>query len=89
MTFLDIQLRRSSPYHPQTNGHAERTNQTLKQVFRALMLERPGSKMSDILVLAEIAINSAPIANTKYLPFFLNYSYHPIFWWDLPESEKP
>jgi hypothetical protein len=89
MKFLDVHLRRSSPYHPQTNGQAERTNQTLKQVFRTLLLERPESRWTDLLVLAEIAINSAPIANTEYSPFYLNYGYHPTFWWDLPENAEP
>jgi hypothetical protein len=89
MKFLDVQLRRSSPYHPQTNGQAERTNQTLKQVFRTLLLEKPDSRWVDLLVLAEISINSAPIANMEYSPFYLNYGYHPTFWWDLPETEEP
>jgi hypothetical protein len=86
MTFLDIRLRRSSPYHPQTNGQAERTNGTLKQVLRALLLERPWENWLDLIGLAEIAINSAPIANTEYSPFYLNCGYHPAFWWDLPEG---
>ena len=89
MKLLDVNLMRSSPYHPQTNGQAERTNQTLKQVFRTLLMERPESRWTDLLVLAEIAINSAPIANTKYSPFYLNYVYHPTFWWDLPENDEP
>ena len=48
MTFLDIRLRRSSPYHHQTNGQAERTNGTLKQVLRALLLERPWENWLDL-----------------------------------------
>ena len=39
-------------------------------------------------MLAEIAINVAPIANTEYSPFYLNFGYHPVFWWDLPDRQE-
>ena len=39
------------------------------------------------LVLVEIAINSAPIVNTEYSTYYLNYGYHPIFLWDYPDLE--
>ena len=40
-------------------------------------------------MLAEIAINGAPIANTEYSPFYLNFGHHPVFWWDLPDRHEP
>ena len=40
-------------------------------------------------MLAEIAINGAPISNTEYSPFYLNFGYHPVFWWDLPDRHEP
>ena len=40
-------------------------------------------------MLAEIAINGAPIVNTEYSPFFLNFGYHPVFWLDLPDRQEP
>ena len=42
-----------------------------------------------MIVLAEIAINGAPIANAEYSPFYLNFGYHPVFWWDLPDRQEP
>ena len=41
------------------------------------------------MVLAKIAINIATIENTEYSPFYLNFGYHPTFWWNLPEKEEP
>ena len=40
-------------------------------------------------MLAEIAINRSPIANTEYSPFYLNVGYHQVFWWDLPDRQEP
>jgi len=87
MYFLDIDARRSSPYQRQANGQAERTNQTLKQVLRTLLLAQEETRWPELIVLAEIAINGAPIANTEYSPFYLNFGYHPVFWWDLPDRQ--
>ena len=37
----DIKMRKSSPFHPQTNGQAVRTNQTMKQSLRLINAARP------------------------------------------------
>ena len=40
-------------------------------------------------MLAEIAIKEAPIANTEYSPFYLNFGYYPVFWLDFPDMQEP
>ena len=37
---LGIEKRRSSPYHPEGNGQADRTVQTFKQCMRCMLEER-------------------------------------------------
>ena len=69
---LDIKVRHTSAFHPQANGQAERSNQTMKALLRitALHDEEP---------MAEMAMNSAPIAHTEFSPFYLNCGYEPVF----------
>ena len=75
-------MRSSSAFRPQTNGQAERANQTMKQVFRTLIAQ--GRLWYDMLDSVEIAMNSAPVAWTDYSPYYLTYGYHPTFLHDLP-----
>ena len=82
---FDIKMRLTSPFHPQANGQAERTNQTMKQALRTLQATRPNENWLHLLTLVEIAINNAPIATTEYSNFYLNYGFHPVFHFDLPD----
>ena len=54
---LDIRHHHTTAYHPQANGLAERTNQTMKQLLRIAHLK--GSAWYDVLPLCEMAINNA------------------------------
>ncbi len=84
---LNIRLRPSSSYHPQTNGQTERLNQTLKQLLRASEYEdRPWIDMLDVV---EIAINNAPLVTTDFSPYFLNYGFHPTLYTDVPQFKGP
>ena len=78
---LHIKHRISSAYHPQSNGQAERTVQTTKQLLRivTLLSQQDESDLHwlDALPAVEMAINNAPIASTPYSPYFLNYGFHP------------
>ena len=58
-------------------------------MLRTLLLAQEETRWLKLIVLAEIAINGAPIANTEYSPCCLNFWYHPVFWWDLPDRQEP
>ena len=86
---LDIKRRLSTPFHPSTNGQAERTNQTMKQVLRILAASRLTTDWKALLALVEIQINHAPIGTTELSPFYLNYGFHPVFQLDVLAVSKP
>ena len=71
---LDIKHKMTAAYWPQANGQAERTNQTVKQLLRFAHDE--GLHWFDALDSVEMTINNAPIAQTSYSPYFLNYGFH-------------
>jgi hypothetical protein len=75
MRHLSISARTTSGFHPQANGQAERTNQTLRQYLRVCAKET--ADWPAALNTAEMAINNAPVEGTKYSPFLLNLGYHP------------
>ena len=84
-----------SPFHAQANSAAERTNQTMKQALRTVVLAKQqqpnvGSTLNwvRLLDMVEIAINNAPIANTELSPFYLNLGHHPNFWFDVPNFDE-
>ena len=65
---LHIKHRISSTYHPQSNGQAERTVQTTKQLLRIVTLisqqDESDIRWLDALPAVSMAINNAPIAST-------------------------
>jgi len=75
-TALDMRLHFTSGYHPEANGQAEWTNQTLEQYLR-VYCNYQQDNWSELLPLAEFAYNNAPSATTSVSPFFANKGYHP------------
>jgi len=75
-TALDMRLYFTSGYHPEANGQAERTNQTLEQYLR-VYCNYQQDNWSELLPLAEFAYNNAPSATTGVSLFFTNKGYHP------------
>jgi len=75
-TALDMRLYFTSGYHPEANGQAERTNQTLEQ-YLYIYCNYQQDNWSELLPLAEFMYNNAPSATTGVSPFFANKGYYP------------
>jgi hypothetical protein len=73
---LGIRTKLSTPYHPQTDGQTERTNQELEQYLRIFVNHRQ-SDWADWLPMAEFAYNNKIHSSTKQTPFFLDTGIHP------------
>jgi len=70
-----MRLHFTSGYHPEANGQAEQTNQTLEQYLR-IYCNYQQDNWLELLPLAEFAYNNAPSATTGVSPFFTNKGYH-------------
>ncbi|GBG83168.1 hypothetical protein CBR_g36784 [Chara braunii] len=69
------QLRFSSSYHPQTDGHTEIMNRTLGDILRKIV--RDDQQWDLHLAHAEIAYNHAVSPATGMLPYYCDLGYHP------------
>ena len=87
LSLLKISCNLSSSYHPQTDGQAERTNQTLEQYLRCFISYQQDD-WADILHFAEFAYNNSVHSSTKVTPFFAYTGHHPR-WNFLELSEVP
>jgi len=70
-----MRLHFTSGYHPEANGQAEQTNQTLEQYLH-VYYNYQQDNWSELLPLAEFAYNNAPSATTGVSLFFANKGYH-------------
>lgn len=75
-TALSMKLHFTSGHHPEANGQAERTNQTLEQYLR-FYCNYQQTDWASLLPLAEFAYNNAPHDSTGVSPFFANKGYNP------------
>jgi Reverse transcriptase (RNA-dependent DNA polymerase)/RNase H-like domain found in reverse transcriptase/Integrase zinc binding domain/Chromo (CHRromatin Organisation MOdifier) domain/Aspartyl protease len=77
-SILKIDPRKSTAFHPQTDGQTERMNQTLETYLR-IFVNHEQNDWFDLLPLAEFAYNNARQESTRMSPFYANYGFHPRF----------
>ena len=73
---LGIEKIRTTPYHPQTNGSAERVHQTLQRMICKLDLEKRW-KWPEHIGSMLIAYNATLSQVTGYSPYFLMFGQRP------------
>jgi RNase H-like domain found in reverse transcriptase/Reverse transcriptase (RNA-dependent DNA polymerase)/Integrase zinc binding domain/Chromo (CHRromatin Organisation MOdifier) domain/Integrase core domain len=84
-SYLSMDHRRSTAFHPQTDGQTERQNQTMEQYLRAYVnYEQDNWAM--LLPLAEFAYNNTIHQSTRMTPFFANYGFHPQMQFKKPKA---
>ena len=75
-SLLGVEKIRTTPYHPQTNGSAERVHQTLQHMIGKLDLEKR-KKWPAHLRSIIIAYNSTRSLVTGYSPYYLMFGQRP------------
>jgi len=86
---LGTQVNLSTAFHPQTDGQAERTIQTLEDMLRACVLDFKGN-WDDHLALIEFAYNNSYHSSIKMAPYEALYGRRcrsPVGWFEVGETE--
>jgi RNase H-like domain found in reverse transcriptase/Reverse transcriptase (RNA-dependent DNA polymerase)/Retroviral aspartyl protease/Integrase zinc binding domain len=76
MNKLDVKLKMSTAFHPQTDGQTEKVNQCLEQYLRAMVFDKT-NKWANYLSLAEWWYNSTWNSAINQSPFEALYGYPP------------
>jgi hypothetical protein len=85
---LDIQLRFSSAYHPQTDGQTERVDQILEDMLRACALQY-GRSWDKSLSYAKLSYNNSYQESLKIAPFEMLYGRcQTLLFWSEPGEWK-
>ena len=74
MELLDVDIKMSTAFHPQTDRQTERVNQISEQYHRSYCLYQQDD-WAELLPIAEHAYNSTVSESTKISLFEANYSF--------------
>jgi len=81
---LDVRLRPSTAFHPQTDGQTERINAILEQYLRGYCNYQQDN-WSELLTMAEFSYNNSVSTSTQLSPFFANYGFNPRYTLELKD----
>ena len=79
-TEFNIEKRRTSAYHSQGNGFAERNIRTIRELFRTLLLDFgiPQNQWDTLIPSILFALNTTVSSTTKCAPFEVIYGRKPV-----------
>jgi hypothetical protein len=72
---MNIEQRRSTAFHPETDGGTERANQRVQAYVRHFT-DYAQSNWVQLMPMAKLALNNQDAASTGVSPFFLDHGYH-------------
>jgi hypothetical protein len=72
---MNIEQRRSTAFHPETDGSTERANQRIQAYVRHFT-DYAQSNWVQLMPMARLALNNQDAASTGVSPFFLDHGYH-------------
>ncbi|MGH2510545.1 MAG: hypothetical protein ACRDHZ_24485, partial [Ktedonobacteraceae bacterium] len=75
-SLLGTKLKRSTAFHPQTDGQTEEMNKTIETMLRGYVNNNLDDWDEKLLTI-EMAINNATQDSTGFSPYFLNYGQDP------------
>jgi hypothetical protein len=73
----DVDKRRTSPYHPQTNSNAESYNRSMRKYIKAMTDTHPHMDWEDLLPSMMLSYNCHVHRATGDRPFFLTFAHDP------------
>ena len=76
MKRINVKLKLSTIYHPQTNGQTEQNNQTLEQYLQHFVTMQQNNWVK-LLPLTQLIISNRISATTKQPPFKANHGINP------------